>query len=364
MGFLNEWVVERLAVTGQIEKVCLRKTSQGWEFASEQALEDFVWNHLEDLLQVSPFRRQLAVMGEICDILALTTERQLVIIELKNAEYRHVVQQLTRYYSNLLSERPFSDSIDYEKPVRLIAIAPSFHRHSYIDRQYSRLTFEFIEASIQKSEQFYLKLRSENAESPLSRAILPYQEPELNNQYQDLADTPDLLLQWIGACSVAEQQAFLRTRAQILRFDSRIREIVGAKSIQYGTGETKLCAQICFNQQQQRPILFLWLTLPTSWKTSGQANRVGRLRLWLHDGNLTHVGHVVKGLGKMRPIAEWEAIPKVQWPRRSLVSSFSHRSHTPIEAAGYARLSLGIESSPDYLEACVSTALQKWLEKL
>ena len=86
-----------LAVTEPIESVCLRKTSQGWEFANEQALEEFVWNHLEDLLHVSPFQRQLAVMGEVCDILALTAERQLVTIELKNAEYRHVVQQLTRY---------------------------------------------------------------------------------------------------------------------------------------------------------------------------------------------------------------------------------------------------------------------------
>lgn len=356
--------MERLAVTGQIENVCLRKTSQGWEFASEQALEDFVWKHLDDLLRVSPFQRQLMVMGEICDILALTAERQLVIIELKNAEYRHVVQQLTRYYSNLLSERPFSDSIDYEKPVRLIAIAPSFHRHNYIDRQYSRLSFEFIEVSVKKSEQFYLELRSESAESPLGRAVLPYRELEIDSQYEDLAEVPDLLLKWIEACSVAEQQSFLRTRAQILRFDSRIQEIVEAKSVQYGTGKTKLCAEVCFSQRHQRPILFLWLTLPTYWKTSGRAERVGRLRLWLYDGNLTHVGHVVAGLGKMRLRQEWEEIPKTRWPRQSLVEGLSYRSHMPIEAARYARLSLGVESSTDYLETCTSIALQKWLEKL
>ena len=76
-GFSNKWVIERLAVTEQIENVCLRKTSQGWEFASEQAFENFVWNHLEDLLQLRPFQRQLMVMGEICDILALTRYSQV-----------------------------------------------------------------------------------------------------------------------------------------------------------------------------------------------------------------------------------------------------------------------------------------------
>ena len=274
------------------------------------------------------------------------------------------MQQLTRYYSNLLSERPFSDAIDYEKPVRLIGIAPSFHRHNYIDRQYSRLSFEFIEARVQKSDQFYLELQSENSANLLGRAALPYEEPKLSNQDEDLAEVPDLLLKWTGACSVTEQQSFLRTRAQILGFDSRLRERVEAKSIQYGTGKTKLCAEVCFSQRHQRPILFLWLPLPNCWKRSGRAERVGRLRLWLQDGNLTYVGHVPMGLGKMRLREEWEAIPKNRWPRQSLLENLSHRSHIPMKAAGYARLSLDVESSTDYLETCVSITLQKWIEKL
>ncbi|MEM6452000.1 MAG: recombinase RecB [Cyanobacteria bacterium P01_D01_bin.105] len=351
-------------MTKQRESVGLRKTSQGWEFSSEQTLEDFVWNHLGDLLQVNPFQRQISVMGEVCDILALTAERQLVIIELKNAEYRHVVQQLTRYYSNLLSEQPFSDSIDYEKPVRLIAIAPSFHRHNYIDRQYSQLSFEFIEAKVKKSEQFYLELTSDNTKSLLAKTVLPYTDPETDEQHEDLAKVPELLLEWIGSCSAADQQAFLRTRAQILRFDSRIQETVGAKSVQYGTGKTKRCAEICFDKRLQRPVLFLWLTLPTSWKSSKKAEQKGRLRIWLNDGKMTHVGHVMTGLGKMRLEEEWKAVPKSQWPRQALTYSLTYRSHSPVAVAGYARIALGIESSIDYLETCVSIALQKWLEKL
>lgn len=344
--------------------VSLRKTAKGWEFANEQALEDFVWTRLVDLLDVISFQRQIAVMGEICDILALTTDRQLVIVELKNAEDRYVVQQLTRYYSNLMEERPFPDAIDYEKPVRLIAIAPSFHRHNYIDRRYSRLSFEFIEAGIKKLDQFYLELRFEDESISPVRSALPYQEPDASIQPGDLAEVPGLLLKWLSACSLAEQQAFFRIRQQILEFDSRMQEIIEGKSVQYGTGKTKLCAEICFSRSQQRPILFLWLTLPTSWKRSVKKERIGRLRLWLSEGNLTHVGHISKGLGKMRLSEEWDAIPKSRWPRQSLLNNLSHRSHIPIEVEGYARLSLGVESSDDYLEKCVSLSLQKWLERL
>ena len=84
----------------------------------------------------------------------------------------------------------------------------------------------------------------------------------------------------------------------------------------------------------------------------------------MREGKLTYVGHVAKGLGKMRLEEEWKAIPKDRWPRRSLLHNASHRSHIPVPVAGYARCSLGIESSADYLETCVSIALQKWLEKL
>ncbi|MBD2341801.1 DUF91 domain-containing protein [Calothrix sp. FACHB-156] len=120
----------------------LRKTGTGWEFASEAALEDFVWNHLSQLLDLVPLKRQYAVRGEICDILALKQTKQLVILELKNTEDRYIVQQLTRYYDNLLDEKPFAEKIDYNQPVRLLAIAPSFHRHNLIDCKYNLLKID------------------------------------------------------------------------------------------------------------------------------------------------------------------------------------------------------------------------------
>jgi len=353
-----------VTVTSPLGYVPLRRIAQGWEFASEQALEAFVWSRLEELLHLRPFQRQYAVIGEICDILALAPDGQLTILELKNTEDRYVVQQLTRYYANLLEERPFPDEIDYGKPIRLIAIAPTFHRHNYIDRQYSRLSFEFIQVRVVQEDQFYLELKFEDEGSQPARAMLPYQESPLSSQPGDLADVPELLIKWLGACSAAEQQAFLRTRQQILSFDSRIKERVEAKSIQYGTGKTKLCAEICFNRSQQRPVLFLWLPLPTDWSSSNKPARVGRLRLWLNEGTLTHVGHVPDGLGKMRLQEEWDTLPKRKWPRQSLLHNLSHRSNTPVQVKNYSQRLLGIENSNDYLEAWVLFALQKWLEKL
>jgi RecB family endonuclease NucS len=153
-------------VGSQLQNVSLRRIAQGWEFASEQSLEDFVWSRLEELLQLRPFQRQYAVMGEICDILALSADGQLTILELKNTEDRYVIQQLTRYYANLLEVKPFPDEIDYGKPVRLIAIAPMFHRHNHIDRQHSQLSFEFIQVGVVQEDQFYLELRFEDEGSP------------------------------------------------------------------------------------------------------------------------------------------------------------------------------------------------------
>ncbi|MEM1279131.1 MAG: recombinase RecB [Cyanobacteria bacterium P01_H01_bin.152] len=351
-------------MTQELGNVSLRKVANGWEFASELALENVVWEHLEDLLQLQPFQRQYAVRGEVCDLLALNSDRQLSILELKNTEDRYIIQQLTRYYANLIEEKPFPNSIDYEKPIRLIAIAPTFHRHNQIDRQYSRLAFEFIEAKVTQTNQFYLELHREDSAMPLIKAELPVQEIELDPQPADSPKIPKQLLEWLGACSAQDQHAILKVRQQMLSFHPRMRELVTKRSIQYGTGKTKLCAEICFLRAQQHPVVFLWLPLPTGHANSNRAERTGRLRLWLHNGCVTHVGHVPSGFGKMRLPAEWEALPKSQWSRKYLIENFSHRSMTPVAIKGYNQSVLGTASQQMTLSEAVALALSKWLGKL
>lgn len=95
-----------------LSSAALKKTGTGWEFVNEAALEDFVWDNLKPLLNLTPLKRQYFVKGEICDILAVDDNRQLVVLELKNTEDRYIVQQLTRYYDALLEVKPFDTKVD------------------------------------------------------------------------------------------------------------------------------------------------------------------------------------------------------------------------------------------------------------
>ncbi len=141
----------------------LKKVSKGWQFASENNLEDFVWSQLNNLFELFPLKRQYTTSGDVCDILALDKNSRLVIIELKNTEDRYIVQQLTRYYHSLLAEKPFQQQVNYQLPPRLIAIAPSFHRHSWIDRKYHKLNFEFMSfITMQQESEVYLHLTDLN----------------------------------------------------------------------------------------------------------------------------------------------------------------------------------------------------------
>lgn len=137
----------------------LKKVDEDWQFASENNLEDFVWGKLNNLFELSPLKRQYTAYGDICDILALDKNSRLVILELKNVQDRYIVQQLTRYYHSLLEEKPFQQQVNYQLPVRLIAVAPSFHRHNWIDRKYHKLSFEFMSFTIrQQQNDVYLQL--------------------------------------------------------------------------------------------------------------------------------------------------------------------------------------------------------------
>jgi hypothetical protein len=44
----------------------------------------------------------------------------------------------------LIESKPKFDGVDYRKPVKLIAIAPSFHIHNFVGKAYHRLNFEFF----------------------------------------------------------------------------------------------------------------------------------------------------------------------------------------------------------------------------
>ncbi|NEP75695.1 MAG: DUF91 domain-containing protein [Okeania sp. SIO2G4] len=185
----------------------LIKNGSGWEFVSEEILEDFLDENLEILLGLKVLDRQYIVNIQRCDILAIDSQEKLVVLELKNVEDRGIVQQLTRYYDALLDEKPFSDKVDYRQPVRLVAITPSFHRDNFTDRKYHTLDFQFLEFSvISDGNNFYFCLKDiDNGE--ISKAIIPYQE--LENDL-DLPTPPTVLLKVVNNLDVQQQEEVLR----------------------------------------------------------------------------------------------------------------------------------------------------------
>ncbi len=271
--------------------VTLRKTGLSWEFDTEEALEDFLFSHLDEILGWTVIKRQYIVNGQRCDLLATDTTGRLVVIELKNVEDRGIVQQLTRYYHALLEEKPFRDRIDYEKPVNLVAIAPSFHRDNLTDRKYHLLKFEFFQFSIvQEDNKFYLILKDIDSEKTSQLQIF-YEDARESN----LPSPPQRLLKFIADFEPNQKETILRIREKILSFDSRMQEFSSAGSIKYGNGTTassKYCAELILDKKYSL-VLFLWIPFK-----GGESSRIGRARIWTDWNDQALIeGYVSSGIG-------------------------------------------------------------------
>ncbi|MDZ8053526.1 MAG: endonuclease NucS domain-containing protein [Aulosira sp. ZfuVER01] len=250
------------------KNVALRKTDEGWKFIDESELETFVWDNLAEIFGLKPLKRQLSIKGEICDILAIGENNQLAIIELKNTEDRYVINQLTRYYDNLLEEQPLKDNINYDEEVRLIAICPSFHRHNLIDEKHSKLKFNlFTFFIVYENNEFYFHFSHIHSQFKTKIVKINYQEVNLQNQVNDNIPEPArLLLDWLGYLTNTEIDNLTKIRNQILTFDSRIEEIIVNKSIiyasKYGKDKMRQCAEFCFDRKSKKILFFLWLIIP------------------------------------------------------------------------------------------------------
>ena len=228
-----------------LRDTALIKTEEGWKFDSEAELEDFVWDNLNSLLSLTPLKRQFYAKTEVCDILAIGQNRQLVVLELKNTEDRYIVQQLTRYYENLLEEKPFKTEVDYDQPIRLVAISPRFHRHSFIDLKYHNLDFQLILFEIiQEESTLYLNLKNIN-ELKNSKVRISYPEDYIIDSSENVSHsikiprTTKALQRMIETQSIDKQSIILKIREKILRFDERMAEKSTDVTITYGKKNAK-----------------------------------------------------------------------------------------------------------------------------
>jgi RecB family endonuclease NucS len=342
----------------------ISKTLDGWKFITELALENFVWENLNILFDITPFKQQYNCIGEVSDILAIDKNKRLVILELKNVEDRYVIQQLTRYYDNLLKEKPFSKEIDYAQPIRLISIAPSYHKHNLIDQKHSRLDFEFFQFSIINDNQGHHFLLEELGKTDKNKkCFIPYRSIETPIS-KNIPELPELLIEWLTNCTSEEQAGFIRIRNIILDCHPKLSEIVNKKNIQYGSGKTKLCAEICFHQKSQKPILFLWLPIPSAGYVNFDKPKplIGRLRIWTDGQQISHVGHIPDGFGKMKTTSEWEKIPLEKRPYKSSGFSFTSQSLVPVSIKGYIRYQ-DAEEATNFWDVLSILATKIWLEK-
>jgi RecB family endonuclease NucS len=322
----------------------ISKTLDGWKFVSELVLEKLVWANLKELFDIIPFKQQYNCNGEISDILAIDDHKRLVIIELKNVEDRYIIQQLTRYYANLLEEKPFSEEIDYSLPARLIAITPEYHRHNLIDREHSRLNFEFFQFSITSSNlSFDLILEELGQEGIQKKCSIPYQPLEILAP-ENIPDIPEVLISWLGSCNKEEQDIFLKVRNLILTSHEKIGEIIDKKIIQYGSNKSKLCAEICYESKIGKPILFLWLPLPSvcGVNLEQEIPKFGRMRIWIDGSRISHLAHIPKGFGHMKTWDEWELIPREKRPK-NIHWSYSSESYIPVHIENYLRTKGNLE---------------------
>jgi RecB family endonuclease NucS len=355
-----------------VSGLALRKAATGWEFVSEAALEKFIWENLQELFGIYPLRQQYICQGEISDILAVDNEGGLVVLELKNVEDRYLIQQLTRYYANLLEEMPFQEKVDYSRQVQLIALAPSYHRHNLIDTNYSVLKFNLLTFSITNEANNFKFVLQDLLRETVRKILLPYQVVEIPI-VENIPEPPQVLIEWLGGCSLEEQNGFLKVRSKILGCSPKMKETVDKKTIQYGSGKTKLCAEICFQQASQKPILFLWLPTPNTLNRQvykEDTNEIayikkpiiGRLRLWTNEQGISHLGHIAEGFGKMKLLSEWSRQSPSKLPK-CLHEGQSHKSHTPVGIEVYMRSSKDSDRL-DYWDFLSNLAVEKWFEKL
>jgi len=335
----------------------LRKIGQGWQFESEEALEDFAWANLKQLLGLTPLKRQYLVKGQICDILAVDDNKRLVVLELKNSEDRYIVQQLTRYYDALLEEKPFKEVVDYTQSICLIGITPKIHRDNLIDRKYHHLSLQFLQFEIVITrEKLYLQLKDIDTEKLLHIEII---SPEINST-ESLPIPPKLLQKLLSSCSPEQLRVIMEIRNQILSFDKRMEEISIGGSVKYGNGNSKTskyCAEFC-SDSKGNFLIFLWIRFK-----AGSSQKIGRSRIGLNykNGKAVIEGYISKGIRTKHPHFNNEIAECIEIIDAKIDNS---EALTYKEFQVLKRYSYDKRFVYDSINNMVDSALKHWMERL
>lgn len=374
----------------------LRKDNDTWRFATEASLEDFIWNNLENIFQLKPLKRQYYVDGNICDILALSDTRQLVIIEIKNSEDRYVIQQLTRYYHAILNEKPFVAQVDYDVPIILNIISPAFHKDNLVDCLYNKLSFNLFQFSIIGDSSPTLKLKNLQSESSYEVNI-PFYLLKDASSTREIPQPPRSLIMALARCSHFNSDRILKTREKILKFNHQIQETqVKPGHFIFGKSKTKFVADFITRKHEiskthpiEYPIFSLRLpisfgekyrfsrvTLPSNIFLLGEVNLFGREDYILSVGKSGGIGLTSseftrlcqKGIGRTQKIShEWSIDVYLQYFLSRELKTEVNCSTLPQRLESYCvqqGLPNANQSNAALLDFLVEVALRQWIKQL
>ncbi|MDJ0635934.1 MAG: type I restriction enzyme HsdR N-terminal domain-containing protein [Xenococcaceae cyanobacterium MO_188.B29] len=135
---------------------------------SESLLEEFIWLNLNELLKINPLKRQYFVNNKNrTDILGITQERSLAIIELKKKGGKGSINQLITYRENVLkysSQYSILSEVNFEQDFVLIAIAGHFspQAQKYANSKLPEALLLTYEIQKSQNNEYSLILRNHN----------------------------------------------------------------------------------------------------------------------------------------------------------------------------------------------------------
>jgi hypothetical protein len=346
----------------ELETVRLQRSGDRWWFQTEADLEEFLWLRGEEIFGWRWLARQLAIDGQFCDLVAVDRDGALVVLELKNEEEKYIVQQLTRYFHALIEARPFADVVDYSLPIRLLAIAPSFHRHSLTDRLYSILNFEFIQFEILKQEKFFCSFTNIESLYQFTDTLGFITRNHLKTIDNEAFSPPLKLRRRMSKLSEHHQSRIFEIRKLILAFDDRIQEFIEPSAIVYGNGKSNRCAELKINKANE-PYVFLWLP---NIRLSG-SRAISRMKITSQD--LVTVQqfhqHSIRGYAvKNFRGGKWSRELNEKSPKDFVDYFIKHRGwDRPLVEEVYAKIIKNPERA-NSLDLLIEISLDEWLKRI
>lgn len=254
-------------------------------FKSEALLEEFIWLHLPQLLDLNPVAKQYFINEKNrSDILAVDAQNRLAIIELKNSGGKASLDQLLRYKKALMRHPPDGEEfaqVDWKQPFSLISIAADFSTPAkeYAARHLPNSLLLQYEIDRAKDNRYYLILRDlqgkvyrkqdiEVVEDSLFDSLPPFFQAYLLTQ----PEIKDRILEII--------QRILDYHPS-LQFESEVNHYSHSKDLNFGKFnkqgqmmEKKTCAFFRYDlrPKHEEPRLSLAVWLPTMWIIPKRAN--------------------------------------------------------------------------------------------